>query len=620
MRVTIRISVKLVWVVFGIGHIFAIGNQKKEKHLYIMLLEKIKSPADVKALPTDQLSKLAEEVRAACLNRVSVHGGHVGPNLGFVEATIALHRVFSAGEDKFVFDVSHQSYPHKTLTGRAFGFLDMKRLDEVSGYSSPTESPEYDTFELGHTSTSIALATGLQKSRDICGRHENIVAIIGDGSLSGGEAFEGLDTAVEIGTNLIVVVNDNEMSIAENHGGLYANLAQLRQTRGKAEHNFFRSMGLDYMYVEEGNDIETLIEAFGKVKDIDHPIVVHIHTEKGHGYAPAVENKERWHWTMPFDIATGELRDASEGEDYGAMMGRYLLNEMKQDPKLVVVTSGTPMVAGFTPEMRAEAGKQFVDVGIAEEEAVAMISGMAKGGAHPVWNVYSTFMQRTYDQLAQDLCINGNPAVINVFCGSVLGMNDITHIGFFDIPMLTSIPNLVYLAPSCYEELMAMEKWAISQTKHPVAIRVPGGAVTHSGETFATDYSDLGKARIVKKGSRAAIIGSGASVAWAEGAAELLKADGIEPTIISQTFASHLDEGLLESLKADHEVVVVAEDGALEGGFGEKIARYYGLSRMKVACHGVKKGLYDRYSYSDLLNASGLTPEKIAEAVRSALK
>lgn len=585
-----------------------------------MILENIKSPADVKALPADQLTALAAEVREACLNRVSVHGGHVGPNLGFVEATIALHRVFNAPEDKFVFDVSHQSYPHKTLTGRAYGFLDMKRLDEVSGYSSPAESPEYDTFELGHTSTSIALATGLQKSRDICGRHENIVAIIGDGSLSGGEAFEGLDTAAEIGTNLIVVVNDNEMSIAENHGGLYGNLALLRETKGKAERNFFRAMGLDYMYVEEGNDINALIAAFEKVKDIDHPIVVHIHTEKGHGYAPAVADKERWHWSMPFDKATGELRNAMGGEDYGEMMGQFLLGEMKRDPKLVVVTSGTPAVAGFHPEQRKEAGKQFVDVGIAEEEAVALISGMAKGGAHPVWNVYSTFIQRTYDQLAQDLCINGNPAVINVFMGSVLGMNDITHIGFYDIPMLSSIPNLVYLAPSCYEELMAMETWAIGQTKYPVAIRIPGGPVVHSAESFATDYSELGKARIVKKGSRAAIIGSGASIAWAEKAAELLKADGIEPTIVSQTFASHIDEALLDSLKADHEMVLVAEDGALEGGFGEKIARFYGMSDMKVDCHGVKKGLYDRYSYSELLDKSGLTPERIAASIRTALR
>lgn len=584
-----------------------------------MLLEHINSPADVKALASDQLSALADEMRKAILARVSIHGGHVGPNLGFVEATIALHRVFNAPTDKFVFDVSHQSYPHKLLTGRAFGFLDASRLDEVSGYSSPAESPEYDTFELGHTSTSIALATGLQKGRDIMSRHENVIAVIGDGSLSGGEAFEGLDTAAETGTNIIIVVNDNEMSIAENHGGLYDNLALLRKTGGKAECNFFRSMGLDYIYVENGNDIDSLIDAFNKVKDIDHPVVVHIHTLKGNGYAPAVENKERWHWSMPFNIETGEVRNPSDAEDYGNLIGAFLLDEIKKDSSLVTVTSGTPTVAGFTPERRKAAGRQHVDVGIAEEEAVAMISGLAKAGARPVWNVYSTFIQRTYDQLAQDLCINNQPAVINVFFGSVLGLNDITHIGFYDIPMLANIPNLTYLAPSSWEELLAMERWALAQTARPVAIRVPGGQVVHSSEAFPTDYATASRARVIRRGSRVALVGSGASVAWIEAAADILKKSGVEPTIISQTFLSELDTDLLESLKADHSVVVVAEDGSVEGGYGQKIAAFYGTSPMRVVCNGVRKGLYDRYSYSALLTESHLTPETIAADALTAL-
>ncbi len=584
-----------------------------------MLLEHINSPADVKALASDQLPALADEMRKAILARVSIHGGHVGPNLGFVEATIALHRVFNAPNDKFVFDVSHQSYPHKLLTGRAFGFLDASRLDEVSGYSSPTESPDYDTFELGHTSTSIALATGLQKGRDIMGRHENVIAVIGDGSLSGGEAFEGLDTAAETGTNIIIVVNDNEMSIAENHGGLYGNLALLRQTGGKAECNFFRAMGLDYLYVEKGNDIDSLIDAFSKVKDIDHPVVVHIHTLKGNGYAPAVKDKEHWHWSMPFNIETGEERNPSDAEDYGNLIGAFLLDEIKKDPSLVTVTSGTPTVAGFTPERRKAAGRQHVDVGIAEEEAVAMISGLAKAGARSVWNVYSTFIQRTYDQLAQDLCINNQPAVINVFFGSVLGINDITHIGFYDIPMLANIPNLTYLAPSSWEEFLSMERWALAQTARPVAIRIPGGQVVHSSEAFPTDYATASRARVIRRGSQVALVGSGASVAWIEAAADILKKSGVEPTIISQTFLSELDTDLLESLKAEHSVVVVAEDGAVEGGFGQKIAAFYGTSPMRVVCNGVRKGLYDRYSYSALLAESHLTPESIAADALAAL-
>lgn len=581
-----------------------------------MLLEKIQSPKDVKVLSMPQLHELAQEIRDGILNRDSNIGGHVGPNLGIVETTIAMHYVFNCPEDKFVFDVSHQSYPHKMLTGRAFGYYDNNRFQEISGYSSPAESPEYDQFELGHTSTSISLASGLQKARDIKGTKENIVVLIGDGSLSGGEALEGLDEVGELGTGIIIIVNDNEMSIAENHGGLYKNLALLRETNGKAECNLFRAMGLDYEYVADGNDVETLIKTFQEVKDIDHPIVVHIHTEKGKGYAPAEQNKEPWHWSMPFDIETGKPKVEGGGEDYGNMTAEYLLEEMKKDKHLVAVTSGTPTVAGFFKNRREEAGAQHVDVGIAEEQAVAMISGMAKGGIRPVYNVYSTFIQRTYDQIAQDLCINGNPAVINVFCASLYGMNDITHIGFYDIPMLSNIPNLVYLAPTCWEEYKAMMAWGIQQTAHPVAIRVPGGAVTHSDEQFDEDYSELNRFKMTHKGSKVAIVALGAFYGLGKQVAALLKEQkGIDATLINPRYITGLDEEMLESLKADHEKVITLEDGALEGGFGEKIARFYGDSDMKTLCFGIKKGLYDRYDYQQLAKDNELTPEQIMARV-----
>nr|WP_296025163.1 1-deoxy-D-xylulose-5-phosphate synthase [uncultured Prevotella sp.] len=581
-----------------------------------MLLEKIQSPKDVKVLSMPQLHKLAQEIRDGILNRDSNIGGHVGPNLGIVETTIAMHYVFNCPEDKFVFDVSHQSYPHKMLTGRAFGYYDNNRFQEISGYSSPAESPEYDQFELGHTSTSISLASGLQKARDIKGTKENIVVLIGDGSLSGGEALEGLDEVGELGTGIIIIVNDNEMSIAENHGGLYKNLALLRETNGKAECNLFRAMGLDYEYVADGNDVETLIKTFQEVKDIDHPIVVHIHTEKGKGYAPAEQNKEPWHWSMPFDIETGKPKVEGGGEDYGNMTAEYLLEEMKKDKHLVAVTSGTPTVAGFFKNRREEAGAQHVDVGIAEEQAVAMISGMAKGGIRPVYNVYSTFIQRTYDQIAQDLCINGNPAVINVFCASLYGMNDITHIGFYDIPMLSNIPNLVYLAPTCWEEYKAMMAWGIQQTAHPVAIRVPGGAVTHSDEQFDEDYSELNRFKMTHKGSKVAIVALGAFYGLGKQVAALLKEQkGIDATLINPRYITGLDEEMLESLKADHEKVITLEDGALEGGFGEKIARFYGDSDMRTLCFGIKKGLYDRYDYQQLAKDNELTPEQIVARV-----
>lgn len=581
-----------------------------------MLLEKIQSPKDVKVLSMPQLHKLAQEIRDGILNRDSNIGGHVGPNLGIVETTIAMHYVFNCPEDKFVFDVSHQSYPHKMLTGRAFGYYDNNRFQEISGYSSPAESPEYDQFELGHTSTSISLASGLQKARDIKGTKENIVVLIGDGSLSGGEALEGLDEVGELGTGIIIIVNDNEMSIAENHGGLYKNLALLRETNGKAECNLFRAMGLDYEYVADGNDVETLIKTFQEVKDIDHPIVVHIHTEKGKGYAPAEQNKEPWHWSMPFDIETGKPKVEGGSEDYGNMTAEYLLEEMKKDKHLVAVTSGTPTVAGFFKNRREEAGAQHVDVGIAEEQAVAMISGMAKGGIRPVYNVYSTFIQRTYDQIAQDLCINGNPAVINVFCASLYGMNDITHIGFYDIPMLSNIPNLVYLAPTCWEEYKAMMAWGIQQTAHPVAIRVPGGAVTHSDEQFDEDYSELNRFKMTHKGSKVAIVALGAFYGLGKQVAALLKEQkGIDATLINPRYITGLDEEMLESLKADHEKVITLEDGALEGGFGEKIARFYGDSDMRTLCFGIKKGLYDRYDYQQLAKDNELTPEQIVARV-----
>lgn len=581
-----------------------------------MYLEKIQSPKDVKVLTMKQLYELAQEIRDGILNRDSNIGGHVGPNLGIVETTIAMHYVFNCPEDKFIFDVSHQSYPHKMLTGRAFGYYDNNRFQEISGYSSPAESPEYDQFELGHTSTSISLATGLQKARDIKGTKENIVVVIGDGSLSGGEALEGLDEVGELGTGIIIVVNDNEMSIAENHGGLYKNLALLRETNGKAECNLFRAMGLDYKYVADGNDVEALIKTFQEVKDIDHPIVVHIHTEKGKGYAPAEQNKEPWHWSVPFDIETGKPKAEGGGEDYGNMTAEYLLEEMKKDKHLVAVTSGTPTVAGFFKARREEAGAQHVDVGIAEEQAVAMISGMAKGGIRPVYNVYSTFIQRTYDQIAQDLCINGNPAVINVFWASLYGMNDITHIGFYDIPMLSNIPNLVYLAPTCWEEYKAMLAWGIKQTGYPVAIRVPGGAVTHSDEKFDEDYSVLNRFKMTHKGSKVAIVALGAFYGLGKQVAELLKEQkGIDATLINPRYITGLDEEMLESLKADHEKVITLEDGALEGGFGEKIARFYGDSDMKTLCFGIKKGLYDRYDYQQLAKDNELTPEQIVVRV-----
>ena len=590
-----------------------------------MYIEKIKSPAFLKGLNLEELNIVAEETRQAVLNRVSKHGGHVGPNLGFVEATVALHYVFDAPKDKLVFDVSHQCYPHKVLTGRASGFLgNVDDMNAISGYSSPAECPEYDSFEVGHTSTSINLATGLQKARDIKGTDENIIAIIGDGSLSGGEAFEGLDEASELGTGIIVVVNDNEMSIAENHGGIYKNLRALRESRGTCEHNWFKAWGFEYKYLEEGNNIEKLIEIFKSVKGTDKPTVVHIHTEKGHGYAPAVANKEAWHWGMPFNLEDGSrprknddgtIPQTAPQEDYGTLFSDWMLHEMKQDKALIAVTAGTPAAAGFTADKRKEAGKQHIDMGIAEEQAAAMISGMAKGGLHPVWTVYSTFIQRTYDQIAQDLCINSNPAVINVVGGGVNSMNDITHICLFDIPMLCSIPGLIYLAPTTCEEYFAMLRWAIQQDQKPVAIRVPSNGVVHTSEPVDTEYGYEPKYKVIHKGKNVAIIAAGSFFQKGENVARLLKEKGINATLVNPRYLNDVDTETLEGLKTDHQLVVTLEDGCKDGGFGERIASFYGLSDMKVLVGGIRKGLYDRFDVNKLLSDNNLLDEQIVDEI-----
>lgn len=586
-----------------------------------MYIEKIKSPADLKKLDIEALKIVADETRQAVLNRVSKHGGHVGPNLGFVEATVALHYVFDAPKDKLVFDVSHQSYPHKILTGRAAGFLgDLDDMNAISGYSSPAERPIYDNFEVGHTSTSISLATGLQKARDIKGTDENIIAVIGDGSLSGGEAFEGLDEASELGTGIIIVVNDNEMSIAENHGGIYKNLRALRQSNGQCEHNWFKAWGFEYHYLEEGNDIARLIQVFKKVKGTQRPTVVHIHTEKGHGFAPAVEDKETWHWSMPFNITDGSLLNQPTGESYDRLFSDWMLREMKRDKTLIAVTAGTPTAAGFTPAKRREAGAQHIDMGIAEEQAAAMISGMAKGGLHPVWTVYSTFIQRTYDQIAQDLCINSNPAVINVVGGGTASMNDITHICLFDIPMLCSIPNLIYLAPTTCEEYFAMLRWAIDQDRKPIAIRVPSNGVNHTAEPVDTEYSYTPQYKVARQGSQVAIIAAGSFYQKGENVADILAAKGINATLINPRYLNAVDAETLDSLKAEHRLIVTLEDGCKDGGFGERIASYYGTSDMKVLVSGVKKDLYDRYNLRQLLDDNRLLDEQIVDDILAIIK
>ena len=580
-----------------------------------MYLEKVNQPADIKCLKNPELKELAEEMRKALLFRLSRHGGHFGPNFGMVETIIALHYVFDSPKDKFVFDVSHQSYCHKMLTGRKDAYLYEEHFEDVSGYTNPEES-EHDFFNVGHTSTSVSLACGLAKARDLIGGSENIIAVIGDGSLSGGEALEGIDFASELESNFIIVVNDNDMSIAENHGGLYKNLKQLRESGGTCECNLFRAMGLDYVYLAEGNDIEKLIKVFQEVKDTDRPIVVHINTQKGKGYSFEEQKKEDWHWCMPFDIKTGKTTMSFNGEDYGSITQEFLTKKMKKDPTVTTIVAAVPTNIGFTEEKRKEAGKQFVDVGIAEEHAVAFASGIAAGGGKPVFATHSSFIQRTYDQLSQDLCVNGNAATILVNTASVYGMNDVTHLGIFDIPLIANIPNMVYLAPTNKEEYLAMLDWSIEQNEYPVAIRIPCNGVVSVKEKIETDYSHLNRYQVKEQGSKIAILALGDFFRLGEEVAKAIKEkSGIMPTLINPRYITGLDQKLLEKLKENHDRIITLEDGILDGGFGEKIARYYGPSDMKVYNYGLKKEFIDRYNVEEVLRDNRLTVSQILEDV-----
>ena len=582
-----------------------------------MILDGINSPKDLKKYSVPELETIAGEIREGLFNRLTKIGGHFGPNFGFVEATIALHYVFDSPKDKFVFDVSHQAYAHKMLTGRKAGYFDDKRFSEDSGYTNPDES-EHDFFNIGHTSTSIALALGLAKGRDVLGKKENIVAIIGDGSLSGGEAMEALSVAgSELNSNFIIVVNDNEMAIAETHGGIYKNLKALRDSKGKAENNWFTAFGLDYLYEEKGNDIASLIKVFQQVKDSNHPVVVHIHTQKGKGYELAEKDKESWHWCMPFDRSTGKPTvNFGSGESYFGMTSQYIVEKAKKDKDFVVVTPAMPMAVGLGPKERKILGNQYIDTGIAEEAAVAIASGIAKNGAKPLVVTNMTFLQRAYDQISQDVCINKTPVTMLMNYSSFDGLTDVTHLGIFGLAAFSNIPNLVVLCPSSAEEYIAMLDWSIDQKDNPVLILIPGNQVTH--RPADKNYDDLNRFKIEQNGEKVAVIALGDFYQKGEEVAAAIKEKcGFTPTLINPRFASGLDEKVLRKLEKNHQLVITLEDGILEGGFGQKIASFYGSSKMLVKNYGLGKKFYDRYNPAELLRDCGMTTEQIVEDVKA---
>lgn len=584
-----------------------------------MVLNRINEPKDLKHLNKEELGYLASEIREILIRKVSTTGGHFGPNLGMVEATIAMHYVFNSPIDKIVYDVSHQSYTHKILTGRKNAFINPDEYKTVTGYTEPSES-EHDFFIVGHTSTSVSLACGLAKARDINGGKENIIAVIGDGSLSGGEAYEGLNNAAASGKNIIILVNDNDMSIAENYGGLYKNLELLRKSNGNAENNFFKALGFEYHYIDNGNDIESLIDTFSKVKDIDHPVVIHMHTIKGKGYKGAEENKEAFHWVIPFNLETKEpVNKPTSGESYRSITEEFLMKKASEDPKVVAITAGTPSSVSLG-NFRNEFKNQFIDVGIAEEHAVALASGIASQGGKPVVGFLSSFIQRTYDQLSQDLAINNNPALIMVYGGGITG-GDVTHLGIFDIPLISNIPNIVYLAPTNKEEYIAMMEWGIEQDKYPVAIRVPNINVVSTGISVEPDFYNINTYKKVENGKDIAIIGLGNFYHIGKKVKEKLKSEiGVNATLINPRFISGIDEKLLYELLEEHKLVITLEDGVIEGGFGEKISRFYGDKNIKVLNFGADKEFTNGVSKDELYERYHLTEELIVEDIKKALE
>lgn len=584
-----------------------------------MILDKINNSKDVKLLTIDEMTALAEEMRELIIKKVNTIGGHMAPNLGIAEATIALHYVFNLPSDKIIYDVSHQCYPHKILTGRKEGFTDPDKYLKYTGYTAPEES-EYDLFKIGHTSTSVSLAAGVAKARDLKGEKYNVIALIGDGSLSGGEALEGLDNAAVLNSNIIIIVNDNEMSIAENHGGLYGNLKQLRETQGQAECNMFKALGFDYMYVENGNNVQDLINAFSRIKDTNKPTVVHIHTLKGKGLAQAENDKETFHFTMPGILDTKPENIQTYTEDYTSITKDFISAKIKSDKNAIVIAAGTPGVFGFDKKYRQEMGSQYTDVGIAEEHAVAYASALAKSGAKPIFTVMSSFIQRTYDQLSQDLGLNNSPITMLVYWGGISNA-DATHLCTFDIPLISNIPNLVYMSPTNKEEYLAMLEYAYNQNEHPTAIRVPAAELISTGIPDTTDYSKINKYKIISKGSKIAILGLGNFFNLAvEVKDELISKYGINPTLINPIYTTGIDRELLESLKQDHELVITLEDGCLDGGFGEKISRFYGNSDIKTLNFGAEKEFSDRVPLEELYNRYHLTKELIIKDIQNTLK
>ena len=581
------------------------------------LLNEVDEPEDIKGMTLDELKRLASEMRQLVLERDAAIGGHVGPNLGVMELTLAYHYVFNSPHDKIIWDVSHQCYAHKMLTGRKLAFLNPDHYKDISGFTSPAES-NHDFFEIGHTSTSISLAVGMAQARDLLNpdSKDNVVAVIGDGSLSGGLAFEGLNNAAKLKSNLIIVVNDNQMSIDENQGGLYQGLKELRETDGASPNNIFKFMGLDYRYVKDGNNLRAMIDAFKEIKDVDHPIVLHVNTLKGKGYEPAIKEKMNYHWRMPFDLKTGKDKHPVTGESYSDAILVELDRQIDAGEPVVAMNAAIPGAFNLK-KFQAKHPDRYYDVGIAEQDCISSAVAMAIAGARPVVFQNATFLQRAYDQLIHDMALNDAPVVM-IVRGGTIATESATHQGSFDISMISDLPNIEYLAPTNVEELLSMLKWAIKQTDQPVVIREPEKPLIH-GEATQDDYSNI-KYDIAHHGSEVAIMAVGDF--WELGkkvCEELKKKINVDATLINPKSLTGIDPQVLHHLSENHDVVVTLEDGNLSGGFGETIDRYYGPTPMKVLNFGAPREFADNVPLEVLYEWYHLTPKQIVDDIEKVI-
>ena len=619
------------------------------------LLNRIEKPEDVKALTVRELEQLASELRHFIIDTVSQNGGHLAPNLGTVELTLALYSVFSFPGDKLVWDVGHQAYTHKILTGRRDAFKTLRKKGGITGFPNRSESV-YDAFGVGHASTSISAALGMALARDARGEKNQVIAVIGDGALTGGESFEALNNAGDLGTKLIVVLNDNEMSIDANVGAMSEYLSRIRiapqYARAKrdmgsllmsiphigdkvyktASHlkdgvrsvlvpgSLFEEMGFHYIGPIDGHNIGLLEEVLASAKEMEGPVLIHIHTVKGKGYKPAEQAPDKFHGVGCFDPSTGKsAKKAGCAPSYTSVFSKALIDLAKDRPDILAITAAMPSGTGLKAFGQAYP-KRFFDVGIAEEHAMTLAAGMAAAGMHPVIALYSTFAQRAYDQLIHDVCLQNLPVTLCLDRAGLVGEDGPTHHGVFDLSYLRQMPNMCVMAPKDEEELRHMLATAIA-IEGPAAVRYPRGAGLGVPLTDSLETLPVGKAEVLQEEGNIAFLAVGTMVEKAKEAAAILKEEGIEAAVVNMRFIKPLDTELLGEMARTKRLLITAEENVLAGGFGSAVAEY-------LADHGIEVpllrfGIPDRFieqgTRRELLSLIGLQPDEMAERIRERL-